>query len=89
MSSYMLPFIIISVGIYIAFILFKNTPSHITILIAVITILVITVPAAILIDKNNNKAFIKANNCTLQSIERGMFYDTPTYICNDGKTHTQ
>ncbi|AJI85168.1 hypothetical protein AW19_4154 (plasmid) [Yersinia frederiksenii Y225] len=89
MMSYMLPFLIIAVGLYVFFILFKDTPSYIIISIAAIAIVVIIVPVVIGINENNNKAFIKDNNCILQSVESGVLFNTPTYICNDGKIHTQ
>lgn len=88
MMSYIWPFLIIAVGLYVFFILFKDTSLYIIISIAAIAIVVIIVPIVIGINENNNKAFIKENNCTLQSVERGVFFDTPTYICNDGKIHT-
>ena len=86
MPTYITLFLIISIGIYMMFVFFKNTPTHI-ILMATSVLVVIMAILALTFNKIENKSFIKNNNCTIQSVESGIIFNTSTYICNDGKTH--
>ncbi|EKN5104289.1 hypothetical protein DYG63_20600 [Yersinia enterocolitica] len=86
MPTYITLFLIVSIGIYIMFVFFKNTPTHIILMDTFVLVVIIAV-LALIFNRIENESFIKNNNCTIQSVESGVIFNTSTYICNDGKTH--